>query len=200
MFSTFRISTFVLAVVLALGCATAEEVSADNGAPVVLTINAPDGPMPQFLSGLREARAQNISRVVVHMINISLLNDAELLELVMMETVQLLNSYSYTSSNSEIVQCPRRCGELPEPEEPAGNGETVVVVVNAPDGPMPQTRAAIQDARAQGASRIVVHLQNTAMLDDSELLELVVLETTELLSAFNYTSRNSEIVQCTGGC
>jgi elongation factor Tu len=65
---------------------------------------------------------------------------------------------------------------------------------------MPQFRTAIMNARAQGVSRVVVHLENTSVLNDGELLELVVLETKELLKSFNYTSRNSEIVQCARSC
>jgi translation elongation factor EF-Tu-like GTPase len=147
-----------------------------------------------------DARAQGVSRVVVHLENTSVLDDSELLELVVLETKELLKSYNYTNNNSEIIHCPLKCGELPVPPEPEGDGNTVDLTVNAPDGPMPQFRTAIMNARAQGVSRVVVHLENTSVLNDGELLELVVLETKELLKSFNYTSRNSEIVQCARSC
>jgi translation elongation factor EF-Tu-like GTPase len=195
----FIISQFILVVSLMLGYATAEGVLADDETVVVLSVNAPDGPMPQFLSDLREARLQDIPRVVVHVTNVSVLDDAELLALVMIETEELMLSYAYDESNSEIIQCPRQCNEPEDPPEQAGNGETTVITVYAPDGPMPQTRVEIGEARARDVSRVVVHLEQTALID-AELVELVEMEISELLTTFKYTSRNSEIVQCLASC
>ena len=58
-----------------------------------------------------------------------------------------------------------------------------ILVVAAPDGPMPQTREHILLARQVGVPRMVVYLNKVDQMDDPELLDLVELEVRELLSA-----------------
>ena len=57
-----------------------------------------------------------------------------------------------------------------------------ILVVSAPDGPMPQTREHILLARQVEVPAMVVFLNKVDMMDDEELLELVELEVRELLS------------------
>lgn len=61
-----------------------------------------------------------------------------------------------------------------------------ILVVSAPDGPMPQTREHILLARQVDVPRIVVALNKVDMMDDEELLELVELEVRELLSKYGF--------------
>ncbi|MES0863272.1 GTP-binding protein [Ruegeria sp. SCPT10] len=61
-----------------------------------------------------------------------------------------------------------------------------ILVVNAADGPMPQTREHIQLAARVGIPKISVFLNKIDQVEDAELLELVEMETRELLSAYEY--------------
>ena len=60
------------------------------------------------------------------------------------------------------------------------------LVVNAADGPMPQTREHILLARQVGVPAIVVYLNKVDQVDDEELLELVEMEVRELLSSYDF--------------
>src|ERR1700743_2849700 len=59
-----------------------------------------------------------------------------------------------------------------------------ILVVSAPDGPMPQTREHILLARQVGVPALVVFMNKCDMVDDAELLDLVELEVRELLSEY----------------
>jgi elongation factor Tu len=61
-----------------------------------------------------------------------------------------------------------------------------ILVVSAPDGPMPQTREHILLARQVEVPAMCVHLNKTDMMDDEELLELVELELSELLESYGF--------------
>ena len=63
----------------------------------------------------------------------------------------------------------------------AAQMDGAILVVTAPDGPMPQTREHILLARQVEVPAIVVFLNKVDMMDDEELLELVELELRELL-------------------
>jgi len=70
-----------------------------------------------------------------------------------------------------------------------------ILVVSAPDGPMPQTREHVLLARQVGVPYIVVALNKVDMVDDEELLELVELEVRELLSAYEFPGDDVPIVR-----
>ena len=70
-----------------------------------------------------------------------------------------------------------------------------VLVVSAPDGPMPQTREHILLARQVGVPYIVVALNKIDMLDDEELLELVELEIRDLLSEYGFPGDDIPVVK-----
>ena len=70
----------------------------------------------------------------------------------------------------------------------------VILVVSAPDGPMPQTREHILLARQVGVPAIVVFLNKADMVDDKELLDLVELEVRELLSKYKFPGDDTPIV------
>ena len=70
-----------------------------------------------------------------------------------------------------------------------------ILVVAAPDGPMPQTREHILLARQVEVPAIVVYLNKCDMMDDDELLELVELELRELLSSYEFPGDDLPIVR-----
>jgi len=70
-----------------------------------------------------------------------------------------------------------------------------ILVVSAPDGPMPQTREHILLARQVGVPYIVVALNKVDMMDDEELLELVELEVRELLTQYGFPGDDIPVVR-----
>ena len=70
-----------------------------------------------------------------------------------------------------------------------------ILVVSAPDGPMPQTREHILLANQVEVPQVVVALNKVDMMDDEELLELVELEIRELLNKYEFDGDNAPVVQ-----
>src|SRR5918995_1760391 len=70
-----------------------------------------------------------------------------------------------------------------------------ILVVSAPDGPMPQTREHVLLARQVGVPYIVVALNKVDMVDDEELLELVELEVRELLTKYQFPGDDLPVVR-----
>jgi elongation factor Tu len=77
----------------------------------------------------------------------------------------------------------------------AAQMDGAILVVSAPDGPMPQTREHILLARQVGVPYIVVALNKVDMMDDEELLELVDLEIRELLTQYGFPGDDIPIVK-----
>jgi len=69
-----------------------------------------------------------------------------------------------------------------------------ILVVAAPDGPMPQTREHVLLARQVEVPAVVVYLNKVDMMNDAELLELVELELRELLSSYGFPGETTPIV------
>lgn len=76
----------------------------------------------------------------------------------------------------------------------AAQTDGAILVVSAPDGPMPQTREHLLLARQVGVPAIVVYLNKTDMVDDPELLDLVEEEVRDLLKKYSYDP-NSPIIR-----
>ena len=70
-----------------------------------------------------------------------------------------------------------------------------ILVVNAADGPMPQTREHILLARQVGVPQIVVFLNKIDQVDDPELLDLVEMEIRELLTKYEFDGDNTKIIR-----
>ncbi len=77
----------------------------------------------------------------------------------------------------------------------AAQMDGAILVVAAPDGPMPQTREHILLARQVGVPRMVVYLNKVDQLDDEELLDLVELEVRELLSDQDFDGDNLPVIR-----
>jgi len=80
----------------------------------------------------------------------------------------------------------------------AAQVDGAILVVAAPDGPMPQTREHVLLARQVEVPYIVVFLNKVDMMDDPELLELVELELRELLSSYNFPGDKTPIIRGSG--
>ena len=77
----------------------------------------------------------------------------------------------------------------------AAQVDGAILVVAAPDGPMPQTKEHVLLARQVDVPSIVVFLNKVDMMDDPELLELVELELRELLSKYDFPGDTTPIVR-----
>ena len=77
----------------------------------------------------------------------------------------------------------------------AAQVDGAILVVAAPDGPMPQTKEHVLLARQVEVPSIVVFLNKVDMMDDPELLELVELELRELLNKYNFPGDTTPIIR-----
>src|SRR3954462_10586856 len=93
------------------------------------------------------------------------------------------------------VDCPGHADYIKNMITGAAQMDGAILVVSAPDGPMPQTREHILLARQVEVPSMVVFLNKVDMLDDEELLELVELEVRELLSAYEFPGEEIPVVR-----
>jgi elongation factor Tu len=93
------------------------------------------------------------------------------------------------------VDCPGHADYIKNMITGAAQMDGAILVVSAPDGPMPQTREHILLARQVEVPAMVVFLNKVDMLDDEELLELVELELRELLSRQGFPGDDIPIVR-----
>ena len=93
------------------------------------------------------------------------------------------------------VDCPGHADYVKNMITGAAQMDGAILVVSAPDGPMPQTREHILLARQVGVPYIVVFLNKVDMMDDEELLELVEMEVRELLSQYEFPGDDIPIVK-----
>ena len=77
----------------------------------------------------------------------------------------------------------------------AAQMDGAILVVNAADGPMPQTREHILLARQVGVPAIVVYLNKVDQVDDAELLELVEVEIRDILNEYEFPGDDTPIVK-----
>ena len=93
------------------------------------------------------------------------------------------------------VDCPGHADYVKNMITGAAQMDGAILVVSAPDGPMPQTREHILLARQVGVPYIVVFLNKTDQMDDPELLELVEMEIRDLLSQYEFPGDEIPIVR-----
>jgi len=103
--------------------------------------------------------------------------------------------YSTTNRHYAHVDCPGHADYIKNMITGAAQMDGGILVVSAADGPMPQTREHILLARQVGLPAMVVFLNKTDMVDDSELLELVELEVRELLSVYNFPGEKIPVIK-----
>ena len=93
------------------------------------------------------------------------------------------------------VDCPGHADYIKNMITGAAQMDGAILVVSAPDGPMPQTREHILLARQVNVPKIVVALNKCDMMDDEELLELVELEVRELLTEYGFPGEEVPVVK-----
>src|ERR687898_1148583 len=93
------------------------------------------------------------------------------------------------------VDCPGHADYIKNMITGAAQMDGAILVVSAPDGPMPQTREHILLARQVEVPSMVVFLNKVDVMDDEELLELVELEVRELLSTYGFPGDEIPVVR-----
>jgi elongation factor Tu len=93
------------------------------------------------------------------------------------------------------VDCPGHADYIKNMITGAAQMDGAILVVAAPEGPMPQTREHILLARQVEVPSIVVYLNKVDQMDDAELLDLVELELRELLSRYNFPGDDLPIIR-----
>ncbi len=93
------------------------------------------------------------------------------------------------------VDCPGHADYIKNMITGAAQMDGAILVVSAPDGPMPQTREHILLARQVEVPSMVVFLNKVDVMDDEELLELVELEVRELLSSYGFPGDEIPVVR-----
>ena len=93
------------------------------------------------------------------------------------------------------VDCPGHADYVKNMITGAAQMDGAILVVNAADGPMPQTREHILLARQVGVPAIVVYLNKVDQVKDKELLDLVVEEVRELLTSYKFPGDKIPIVK-----
>ena len=93
------------------------------------------------------------------------------------------------------VDCPGHADYIKNMITGAAQMDGAILVVSAPDGPMPQTREHVLLARQVEVPAMVVFLNKVDMMDDEELLELVELEVRELLSKYQFPGEEVPVIR-----
>ena len=102
--------------------------------------------------------------------------------------------YETANRHYAHVDCPGHADYVKNMVTGAAQMDGAILVCAATDGPMPQTREHILLGRQVGIPNIVVFLNKADMVDDPELMELVEMETRELLSFYDYDGDNTPII------
>ena len=103
--------------------------------------------------------------------------------------------YETATRHYAHVDCPGHADYVKNMITGAAQMDGAILVVNAADGPMPQTREHILLARQVGVPALVVYMNKVDQVDDEEILELVELEVRELLSSYDFPGDDIPIVK-----
>jgi elongation factor Tu len=108
-----------------------------------------------------------------------------------------ISHVEYESLNRHYahVDCPGHADYIKNMITGAAQMDGAILVVSAPDGPMPQTREHILLARQVEVPSIIVALNKVDMMDDEELLELVELEVRDLLNRYEFPGDDTPIIR-----
>ena len=103
--------------------------------------------------------------------------------------------YTTDARHYAHVDCPGHADYVKNMITGAAQMDGAILVVNAADGPMPQTREHILLARQVGVPAIVVYLNKVDQVDDAELLELVEVEIRDILNEYEFPGDTTPIVK-----
>ena len=103
--------------------------------------------------------------------------------------------YATLTRHYAHVDCPGHADYVKNMITGAAQMDGAILVVAATDGPMPQTREHILLARQVGVPSMVVFMNKVDLVDDPELLELVEMEISELLTKNGFDGDNTPIIQ-----
>jgi len=103
--------------------------------------------------------------------------------------------YSTEKRHYAHIDCPGHADYIKNMITGAAQMDGAILVVSAPDGPMPQTREHVLLARQVEVPSMVVFLNKVDMMEDPELLELVELELRELLEGYGFPGEEIPIVR-----
>jgi elongation factor Tu len=103
--------------------------------------------------------------------------------------------YQTDSRHYAHVDCPGHADYIKNMITGAAQMDGAILVVAAPEGPMPQTREHVLLARQVEVPAMVVFLNKVDMMEDAELLELVELELRELLDSYEFPGDDTPIVR-----
>ena len=108
-----------------------------------------------------------------------------------------ISHVEYQTANRHYahVDCPGHADYIKNMITGAAQMDGAILVVAAPDGPMPQTREHVLLARQVEVPAMVVFLNKVDMMDDEELLELVEMELRELLTIYKFDGDNLPVVR-----
>ena len=103
--------------------------------------------------------------------------------------------YETANRHYAHVDCPGHADYVKNMITGAAQMDGAILVVNAADGPMPQTREHILLARQVGVPALVVFMNKVDMVDDAELLELVEIEIRDLLSKYDFPGDDIPVIK-----
>lgn len=92
------------------------------------------------------------------------------------------------------IDCPGHADYIKNMITGAVQMDGAILVVSATDGPMPQTREHLILAQQIGISNIVVFINKADLVSDPEIIELIELETRELLGKYGFSSENTPFI------
>ena len=108
--------------------------------------------------------------------------------------------YETVNRHYAHVDCPGHADYVKNMIPGAATMDGAILVVSAPDGPMPQTREHVLLARQVGMPALVVFLNKCDQVDDEELLELVEMEVRELLNLHEFPGDDVPVLQGSALC
>jgi len=114
------------------------------------------------------------------------------------KTVTIAISHVEYQSNARHyahVDCPGHADYIKNMITGAAQMDGAILVVDASEGPMPQTREHILLARQVGVPAIVVFLNKVDLVDDAELLDLVEMEVRDLLNKYGFPGEKTPVVR-----
>jgi len=103
--------------------------------------------------------------------------------------------YSTKNRHYAHVDCPGHADYVKNMITGAAQMDGAILVVDASEGPMPQTREHILLARQVGVPAIVVYLNKVDLVDDKELLDLVEMEVRDLLTKYQFPGDKTPIIR-----